>query len=279
MAVPTFDEMFNELLRALKNLGGSASVSEINESVGEILQLSEEDLGQIHRGTTTKFRYRLAWTRNYLKRYGLLENSSHGVWALTQKGKETPSVDKEEVKRVVRSLSQEAAVASGDEEKEPMEGINEEEEWKEKLLSAMQNMAPDAFERFCQRLLRESGFVQVEVTGKSGDGGIDGKGIIRLSGLLNFRVVFQCKRYSGSVSPGYIRDFRGAIEGRADRGILITTGTFTRDAKLEAVRDGARPIDLIDGELLVQKVKELGLGVNISMEELVEVNEEWFSNF
>ena len=132
-------------------------------------------------------------------------------------------------------------------------------------------MEPAAFERLCQLLLRESGFDKVRVTGKSGDGGIDGVGTVRLGGLLGFPVIFQCKRYQGSVSSSTMRDFRGAMVGRADRGLIITTGTFTRDAQAEAVRDGAPPIDLLDADQLLDKLKELGLGVNVEMIEKVSV--------
>lgn len=141
----------------------------------------------------------------------------------------------------------------------------------------MLNISPDAFERLTQRLLRESGITQVEVTGKVGDGGIDGKGIVRISGFLSFHVIFQCKCYKGSISPSLIRDFRGAMQGRADKGIFITTGNYTRDAIKEATRDGAPPIDLIDGELLCEKLKELGLGVETQIIEQVEIKKDWFS--
>ena len=145
-------------------------------------------------------------------------------------------------------------------------------------MTAIQNMPPTGFERLCQRVLRESGFIDVEVTGRSGDGGIDGRGTIRFAGLIGFPVLFQCKRYTGSVTPSQIRDFRGAMTGRADRGLFITTGSFTREAHREATRDGAPPIDLINGELLVEKLKELGLGVTTRQVEVVEVNTGWFDN-
>ena len=154
--------------------------------------------------------------------------------------------------------------------------VDYSEEWKEKLLNILYNISPAAFERLAQRILRESGFSQVEVTGKAGDGGIDGKGIVRVSGLLSFHVIFQCKRYKGSVSPSQIRDFRGAMQGRADKGLFITTGNFTRDALKEATRDGAPPIDLIDGEILCEKLKELKLGITTQFIEQVEIKTEWF---
>ncbi len=156
---------------------------------------------------------------------------------------------------------------------------NEEEiaSWRETLMTTLLEMPPDAFERLCQRLLRESGFIQVEVTGRSGDGGIDGHGVVRLAGLLSFPVIFQCKRYRNTVSAGAVRDFRGAMVGRADKGLIITTGSFTRDASLEATRDGAPPIDLIDGEQLIDKLKDLKLGVTTKQVEVVEVDPEWFA--
>ena len=146
-------------------------------------------------------------------------------------------------------------------------------------MGTLLEMDPAAFERLAQRLLREAGFIQVEVTGRSGDGGIDGKGIIRVGGLLGFHVIFQCKRYKGSVSASQVRDFRGAMVGRADKGLLITTGNFTKDAVREATRDGAPAIDLIDGDLLLDKLKELGLGVETKMiqVEQVAVDRDWFA--
>ena len=278
MLIPTYDDLFNPVIKALHELGGSGSVSEIEEKVAELLKLTEDEINEIHRGNRTKLSYRLAWARNYLKRFGVLENSSRGVWALTQKGRDTKNVKKEEVNHFVKDLDRqtesiESEVAEGGEP----ESVSKL--WEEELLEQLLKLTPEAFERLCQRILRESGFTQVEVTGRSGDGGIDGRGIIKIGGLLSFRTIFQSKRYIGSVSSQQIRDFRGAMVGRADKGLFITTGTFTRDAKQEATRDGAPPIDLLEGGDLVEKMKELKLGVKIKTEEIVEVDKEWFINF
>ena len=158
--------------------------------------------------------------------------------------------------------------------------VEEEEEaetWRDELYRILtQEVSPDGFERLAKRILRESGFTQVEVTGKSGDGGIDGKGIMKIGGLMSFHVVFQCKRYQRSVSASDIRDFRGAMIGRADKGLFITTGTFTRDAVQEAIRDGAPPLDLVDGDQLADKLLELALGVKTEIVEEVVVDQEWF---
>jgi restriction system protein len=141
-----------------------------------------------------------------------------------------------------------------------------------------QTLTPAAFERLVQRVLRESGFIRVEVTGRTGDGGIDGRGIARIHGLMSFHVLFQCKRYKGSVGPGEIRDFRGAMVGRADKGMFITTGTFTPAAVKEATRDGAPPIDLLDGNEFADKLKELKLGVRTESVEVVSIEDQWFEN-
>ncbi|MDP3295179.1 MAG: restriction endonuclease [Nevskia sp.] len=138
-------------------------------------------------------------------------------------------------------------------------------------------LSPDGFERLCQRLLREHGFQHVKVTGKSADGGIDGEGVLELNALLSFKVIFQCKRYQGSVSSAQVRDFRGAMVGRADKGIFITTGNFTMEAKKEAVRDGADPIELIDGEKLVRIFEKLQLGVRPRT--VYEVDLDFFKEF
>lgn len=277
MAVPKYDGLYNPVLKALQTLGGSGSVSEIEDQVIEILHLTDKEINEIHRGSRTKLSYRLAWTRNYLKRYGLLENSSHGIWSLTVKGRDTRTVNKDEVNRHVKAMDKEiqsieSEVAGGAEpEKIP-------KLWQEKLHDELLNLSPAAFERLCQRILRESGFTHVEITGRSGDGGIDGRGIIKIGGLLSFHIIFQCKRYVGNVSAEQIRDFRGAMQGRADKGLFITTGGFTRDAKTEATRDGAPPIDLIEGDDLVEKMRELKLGVKIQTEEFIEIDQEWLKN-
>jgi len=278
-----YDDLFNPTLEAIKNLGGSGSVSEIEEQVINILDLSESEVNDIHRESITKLTYRLAWARNYLKRFGLLENSSRGIWALTEDGQKTERVNKEKIKKAVVKLDREQRLNKQKTKKEEPqlgEKTNELEEfgWQEKLIETMKGIAPDQFERLCQRLLRELGFVNVEVTGRINDGGIDGKGIIKLGGVLSYHVVFQAKRYQGSVSSSVIRDFRGAMSGRADKGLILTTGSFTREAKKEATRDGATPIDLIDGNDFADRLKDLGLGVTVEMVEDVKIKTDWFKN-
>jgi restriction system protein len=277
--VPPYDQLMNPTLQALKALGGSGTVEEIYNKVTEIVGLTNQQLEVLHdpeRGGQTEVEYRLAWSRTYLKKYGILENSARGIWALTAKGRQLDHIDVNAVKRYVQEeLKQRKAPAEPLELAEPTTELS----WRDELLSVLLKMEPNAFERLIQRLLRESGFIQVEVTGQSGDGGVDGKGIMRLGGLLSFHVIFQCKRYSGSVTASQVRDFRGAMVGRADKGLLITTGNFTKDAVKEATRDGAPAIDLIDGDQLINKLKELNLGVQTQKVEIeqVTVDQHWFS--
>jgi restriction system protein len=278
--LPTYDTLMNPTIQAIKLLGGSGTIEEIDNKVADIAGLTDEQQEVLHnpdKGGKTEVEYRLAWTRTYLKIYGALENSSRGVWALTAEGRKMEQVDPKEVVKTVRermALVKQVATETGD------LGNEKELTWREELLEIIQGMHPDAFERLTQRLLRECGFVQVEVTGKSGDGGIDGRGILRLGGVLSFHVIFQCKRWKGSVGPGQIRDFRGSMVGRADKGLFITTGTFTRDAEREATRDGAPAIDLMNGDQLIEKLKELNLGVHTRKVEVenVAVEKEWFSS-
>ncbi len=285
--LPTFDELIVPTVKALIELGGSGTVEEVNTKVYEIANIPDDILQIPHgeEGTTTEVDYRLAWSRTYLKKFGLLENSSRGIWALSKADIDVTTLDQMEIVRAVReqakpSLPKIKTTNTTEEEfkQEVTNEVDNTEEWKEKLLTVLYNISPAAFERLAQRLLRESGFFQVEVTGKAGDGGIDGKGIVRVSGLLSFHVIFQCKRYKGSVTPSQICDFRGAMQGRADKGLVITTGTFTREALKEATRDGAPPIDLIDGELLCDKLKELKLGVDTKLTETIDIKNEWFNN-
>jgi restriction system protein len=278
--IPAYDKFFIPTLESLISLGGSGSIQEINEKVYEIENLDEEILDIPHndKGLESAVDYKLAWARTYLKKYGLIENSSRGVWSLIDNDLDISTIVASDIKKFV--IDQNASkpktqksVAHSDENNTELKN---QVEWKEELVSVLQNIEPSAFERLCQRLLRESGFVQVEVTGKSSDGGIDGKGIVRISGFLSFHVIFQSKRYKGSVGSSQIRDFRGAMQGRADKGLFITTGTFTREAMKEATRDGAPPIEMIDGDLLCDKLKELKLGVKTELIEEIKINTEWF---
>jgi restriction system protein len=295
MSVPQYHQLFNPVITAMQQLGGSATIAEMNDEVIGGLGLSPTEVAQQHDDHSTEVEYRLAWARTYLKAFGLLNNTSRGVWALTPSGQHCTEVDEHAViqhvriQRKARSVGKHTDGTSQPGQKiqsdpgpevDPVEvvvQIAQELAWQEQLMHVLLKLAPNAFERLCQRLLRESGFTQVKVTGRTGDGGNDGVGLEQLGGLLSFPVLFQCKRYRGSVGAGAIRDFRGAMIGRADRGLVLTTGSFTHDARVEATRDGAPPIDLVDGDRLLEKLKELRLGVEVRMIEDVSVDSGWFA--
>jgi restriction system protein len=272
--MPIYHELLWPTLRAVRDLGGSATISEIDERVIESEGFTEEQQATPHgNGRQSEIEYRLAWARTNLKGIGAIVNSARGVWAVTEAGQSLDEdsvllADKEwRVALAAERRAREAVVAAERED----EGTDEEgadEGWKDRVISALLEMPPDGFERLAQRLLREAGFSNVVVTGRSGDGGIDGAGLYRPT-LVSFPVFFQCKRYKGSVGPRDVRDFRGAMAGRGEKGMLITTGSFTRDAQQEATRDGAPAVELIDGDRLCDLLKEYGLGITVT-ERVVE---------
>ena len=273
--VPPYQQFLWPIVTALRELGDSGSIDEIVSTV-----LRREDLSDLQQqvlhgdGPQTEIEYRLAWARTYLKGMGLLNNSQRGIWSLTDAGKtvendEIPELRREYILRL-REVRKAKAPSLLDQPEEDEDGA-EELHWRDSLLDALMGTSPEGFERLAQRLLREAGFISATVTGRSGDGGIDGLGIYRMS-LVSFPVFFQCKRYKGSVGAAVVRDFRGAMVGRGDKGLLITTGTFTTDAKAEATRDGAPPVDLIDGQRLCDLLKEHSLGVSTTTRQVEDVS-------
>jgi restriction system protein len=158
-----------------------------------------------------------------------------------------------------------------------VEEVSQLKSYRQEVLDLMQALPPSGFEQLCQAILREAGFIEVYVTGRSGDRGIDGHGTLQINPLVSFRVLFQCKRYRASVSAAEVRDFRGAMAGRTDKGIIITTGAFTAEARRESSRDGVTPIELVDGEKLVDMLEKLELG--LQPEKSYRVDEQFFNKF
>lgn len=278
--LPKHDDLMLPTLQVLAALGGSGSNDEIAEALMAKLGLSEAQMGVLYPKTGLPILPdRMTWARSYLKFPGFVENPKRGVWVLTEEGRVAAAWDDAAVRKAVAKAygerhARKKAVEAEAPEAEDAEAA--EAEWIDQMLAVLRAMDPIAFERLCQRLLRESGFVKVEVTGRSGDGGIDGTGVLRMN-LISFQVLFQCKRYAGSVSSPTVRDFRGAMQGRADKGLILTTGSFTLDAEREARRDGAPAIDLIDGRTLCQLLKDARLGVKVEMVEQVTVLPDFFA--
>jgi len=279
-----FVRYFGPLLDALRELGGSGAKSEVVEQVASDLELSEDVQNELLDSGAPRFQNQVAWGRFYLSREGLIESSKRGVWSLTEKGWST-HLTFDQARQIFlkwvkifaaerKRKKLEAAAPEGDEEApEKVSPIS----FRDHLTNILLALPPAGFERLCQRLLREAGFVQVNVTGRSGDGGIDGHGTLQINPLVSFKVLFQCKRFAASVSAPHVRDFRGAMQGRADKGIIITTGAFTSEARREATRDGAPPIELVDGSKLIDMFMELELGVRRVV--AYEVDESFFSEF
>lgn len=276
--VPQVRDLVWPTLKALKALGGSATREELFEEIVKREGFSAEILEVMHSdGRQPRVQYYYSWGLTALRHGGAVANSARGVWAITPYGE---TLDEAATVALNTRIQKEMQARPKKKEREESpEELKEERVWKDILLTAIRNMPPDAFERLAQRLLRESGFIKVEVTGRSGDGGIDGIGALRVNDLLSFKVFFQCKRYSGGVGSKEIRDFIGAMVGRGDKGIFITTGAFTAAAQQEARRDGVPVIDLIDGEQLCELLKKLSLGVSTRMVEEVSVDEAWFGQF
>ncbi|MBX9575852.1 MAG: restriction endonuclease [Caulobacteraceae bacterium] len=279
--VPTHEAFMWPIIERLKAHGRSMSIAEMVEDVSQHMGLSDDVLTvRVGKFNELAVAQRMGFARSWLKLAGALDNSQRGVWTLTPKGAEmTPADVAEAIKQVQRTYVRKTKTPAGDgPDIGPVAAEEAAGDWKDQLMAQLLALDPAAFERLSQRLLREYGFIKVEVTGKSGDGGIDGTGVLRVN-LLSFHVLFQCKRYSGSVGAGAVRDFRGAMVGRTDKGLIITTGTFTADARREATRDGAPAIDLVDGDALCDLLKDRGLGVTVRMVEEVTVNEAAFADF
>ncbi len=259
-----FSRFIIPVINILKNQGGSGTPSEVTDAAIELLDISEEELSENLKNGASKIRNQVAWARQYLVNDGYIDSSTRGIWALTEKGIQSDLTDDEvfELVKNVRKKSTPTPETTTKQEKDPIEEVTDIEPHTAALLDVLKQLPPSGFERICQRLLRESGFEKVTVTGKSSDGGIDGNGILKVNPFVSFNVIFQCKRYKETVGAPLIRDFRGAMMGRADKGIFLTTGRFTMEAKKEARRDGVPPIELVDGEKLVDMFEELELGVN-----------------
>ncbi|MFN8627392.1 MAG: restriction endonuclease [Candidatus Binatia bacterium] len=263
-----FVKFFGPLLDALRRLGGSGSPEEVVEQIATDLALSDEVQNDLLPSGEPRFRNQVHWARFYLVREGLLDSSKRGVWSLTERGRATSLTYQQAHQIFLRwvKIFQEQRRAKAETAEPIAEQVAEgtgapSKDYRAETVELLLALPPAGFERLSQRLLREAGFTQVVVTGTSGDGGIDGHGTLQINPLVSFKVLFQCKRYTKSVSPSHVRDFRGAMAGRADKGIIITTGSFTAEARREASRDGVPPIELIDGEKLIDMLEQLELGL------------------
>lgn len=282
---PQFIRFLKPIIEVLRELGGSGTSSEVTDKVIEQMNIPDEEQSVILKSGQSRVYNQVHWARMYLVHGGIVDSSKRGVWTLTEEGNKTNleqfdslvffrTVHKQHLTKKGRKARAESSqdVEITDEQSDEGDGGDRAD-----LLEVLKSLSPAGFERLCQRLLREHGFEQVTVTGKSGDGGIDGIGVLAVNKFVSFTVLFQCKRYQGAVTPSQVRDFRGAMEGRADKGIIITTGVFTAEAKKEARRDGAKPIELVNGDDLVELFESLELGVTPRI--TYDVDEAFFDEY
>lgn len=279
-----FTKWFGPLLNALRELGGSGRPKEVIEEIAKAEKIKDSQREEVMKSGILRFDNQVAWARQYLVWEGLLDNSKKGVWTLSSKGQET-FLTQDDARTIFlkwveihqkakKDKSSKDKIVQTQEQEEPEELDNE---ITPTLLEVLQSVSPIGFEHVCKRLLREHGFENVHVTQASHDGGIDGYGTLELNPFVSMKVLFQCKRYKGTVSRAQIGDFRNAMIGRADKGIILTTGTFSEDAKREASRDGAPPIELIDGKKLVELFEKAELGVKPKI--VYEVDYNFFETY
>ncbi len=285
-----FARYMSPILESLRELGGSARPREVYDAVAVKLNISDAERDVENQSGTSRFENEVAWARFYLVRTGYLDSSKRGVWSLTDLGRAEETLKDDQLSEIIRTVQSQKRVKADAQKASDaeLEEIAEKEVesaapedvprgYREHALELLLSLPPAGFERLCQRLLRESGFQQVRVTGKSGDGGIDGIGILQINPFVTFKVLFQCKRWTNVVGSPTVRDFRGAMMGRADKGIILTTGTFSSDAQAEAVRDGVPPIELADGSALIDLLEHLELG--LSPRTTYEVDFKFFEEF
>jgi restriction system protein len=289
MDLPEFARWIQPILKALSELGGSARPQEVVDLVAKRESVSDDVLNQTLSNGFPRFTNQVHWARFFLAEGGLIDRSRRGVWSLSEEGRNRIHMSVAEVRSLVDAIQRKHASGSANKAAvqpipvQPVISDQEaapedlEENYRDRLLRLLKSLPPPGFERLCQRLLREAGFAEVEVTGRSGDGGIDGHGLLALNPFVTLRVLFQCKRYEGSVGSGAIRDFRGAMQGRADKGIILTTGSFTADARREAVRDGVPPLELVDGPKLIDLFEQLELGLRSKT--TYEIDSGFFAQF
>ena len=270
--VPKYSVLIEATYKALKLLGGSGKNDEINEKAISILGLSDDilEIPHLNSSSLSEIYYRLAWARTLLKNYGAIVNSARSVWSISPSFSTIDEVDGELIDKEYHTKGKK------DEKDDAGDIPDEVRPGRKKLYDILVKMDPFAFEHLSQRVLRECGFTQVVVTKKTGDGGIDGTGRLRINGIFSFNIAFQCKRYQGVVSSSDIRDFRGSLTTNIEKGVFITTGSFSKAAIEEASSPGKQQIDLIDGEDFITKLAEFGIGVKEVKD--YDVDEDFFKN-
>ncbi|MFC2101109.1 restriction endonuclease [Bacteroidota bacterium] len=281
MKGPQFLQYVIPILNILQANGGAGNSSSVIDQVVEDLGITEEDLAETTSNGQSRIRNQIQWARFYLFKAGLIDNSQRGIWRLTKEGLEANYKDSDVYKlfKAVQEKVSKIKVNKVDSKSKTDidDSATEDEEHSAELLDIIKNLTPSGFEKLCKRLLTEIGIHDIIITGGAGDQGIDGAGLVKLNDVVSLNIVFQCKRYKDSVAPHHVRDFRGAMQGRGEKGLIISTGRFTKEAKNEANRDGVTPIELIDGERLVELFEKHELGLKPIT--VYEIDNDFFKSF
>lgn len=284
---PTFVQWFGPLLDALRELGGSATPKEAVDAVGRICKVPQSQREEVLKTGMERFANQVYWARQYLVWAGLIQKERRGVWTLTPQGTATHLSAEQSLEIFLREQQKHTkarktkspegtAKADIAVEPEDSEQSDEDQEF-ERFIAVLQSLSASGFERLCLRLLRVAGFDRLEVTGRANDGGVDGVGVLQVNDLVSFNVVFQCKKWVAPVPPKEIRDLRGAMAGRADKAIFLTTSHFSQNAKDEAIRPGADPVELVDGEKLYEMFRKYELGLRPRT--VYDIDSAFFDNF
>lgn len=281
MKGPQFLQYVIPIFNILQSNGGAGNSGSVIDQVVEDLEITEEEMAETTSNGQSRIRNQIQWARFYLFKAGLIDNSQRGIWRLTKEGLDA-KIGEKEVYALFKSVQ--AKVGRSKKNKEDViskiefdDTSTEDEEHSAELLNLIKNLSPAGFEKLCKRLLTEIGIHDIVITGGTGDQGIDGIGLVKLNDVVSLNIVFQCKKYKDTVAPHNVRDFRGAMQGRGEKGLIISTGRFTKEAKTEANRDGVTPIELIDGERLVELFEKHELGLKPVT--VYEIDNDFFKGF
>ena len=276
------------ILDALRELGDSGSPKEVSDLIAKNLNIPDEKKEELTESGVPRFHNQVCWARQYLVWEGFLSSAKRGLWTLTEKGR-TGHITESQGRNIFRkwvAIHAAAREAKNIEKKhakiheiqdDDIDADREDSPHRVELLNLLKSLSPEGFENLCKYILRVFGFENVVVTPRGKDDGIDGYGVLQINPFVSFKVIFQCKRYQGTVSRAQVGDLRNAMIGRADKGIMMTTGIFSEEAKREASRDGAPPIELIDGEALLNMIEQEEIGLKTKT--IFEIDYSFFAPY
>ncbi|NDD29696.1 MAG: restriction endonuclease [Proteobacteria bacterium] len=300
MPVPPYYKCIEPLLRALVQFDRPLTRGEAIEAGARELGLTEEDLSERIPSGQPLYQNRLGWAYDRLKRHGLAASPRRGYWSATPQGRQLLGKHSKGLpEALVTSIAQLPRGEEGESDGSGPERLRDIDERlyalspteridqavaeirdsvAQELLEIIARSSPRFFESLVLELLHAMGYGtsrdDLQHVGGSGDGGIDG--IISLDRLGLEKVYVQAKRWQGSVGGPIIQTFLGALQLQgANKGVLLTTGTFTKDAKAAADRAHGRVV-LVDGVILARLMIEYGVGVSHKEVRVPRVDGDYF---